>query len=162
MDNKNISDIFLNNYEDLKKYSFNICRKAEMSEDITQEVFLSIHSKYSKNDEEISNKLAYLYQAIRYGTYNELKKNKIKHQSLDCEVPVTPLRNDFLLEDLIMKSISKIPSQQKRAFYLKRVLNYKVKEIAKIMKIKPKTVENHITIAIKSLKKEYGEYLNKK
>jgi RNA polymerase sigma-70 factor (ECF subfamily) len=158
MEDKNISDIFLDNYDNLKKYSLNICKKVAMSEDVTQDVFLSIYSRYSKNDEEIANKLGFLYQAIRFSTYNQLKKEKNKNQFLNNEEVIDPLRNDFLLEDLIIKSISEIPSQQKRAFYLKRVLNYKVKEIAEIMKIKPKTVENHITIALKVLKTKYGKY----
>ena len=159
MEEENISKVFLDNYEDLKKYSINICKKAEMSEDVTQNVFLSIHSRYGENDEGITNKLGYLYKAIRYSTYNELKKDRDKYEHIDPEITVDPLRNDFLLEDLIIKSISKIPTQQKRAFYLKRVLNYKIKEIAEVMKIKPKTVENHLTNAIKALKIECEQYL---
>ncbi|WP_340202068.1 RNA polymerase sigma factor [Ascidiimonas sp. W6] len=160
MENKNICELFLDNYDLLKQYAFKICRDEDMAQDITQDVFVSIHSRYQNDDDKINNKLGFLYQAIKFSTYNQLKKNKIKHHSLDCEVPTNPLRNDFLLEDRIMKSIDKMPERQKRVFYLKRIMNYKVKEIAEIMQIKPKTVENHLTIVIKSLKKEYEPYLN--
>lgn len=160
MENKNICDIFLDNYDNLKEYAYKICRDTEMSEDITQDVFLSIHSRYQKNDDSISNKLGFLYQAIKFSTYNQLKKNRIKFNEVETDIPSDPLRNDFLLEDRIMKSIEKMPERQKKVFYLKRIMNYKVKEIAEIMNIKPKTVENHLTIVIKSLKKEYEPYMN--
>jgi RNA polymerase sigma factor (sigma-70 family) len=160
MENKNICDIFLDNYDRLKEYALKICRDVEMSEDITQDVFLSIHSRYHDNDDNINNKLGFLYQAIKFSTYNQLKKNKIKDNAVDHEVPIDPLRNDFMLEDKILNSIEKMPERQRRVFYLKRIMNYKVKEIAEIMNIKPKTVENHLTIVIKSLKKEYEPYMN--
>ncbi|MEM9001378.1 MAG: sigma-70 family RNA polymerase sigma factor [Bacteroidota bacterium] len=160
MENRNICELFLENYEMLKEYSFKICKQRQMSQDITQEVFLSIHSRYSKDDNQIQNKLGFLYQAIKFSTYTELKKNNGKHELSDREFSVDPLRNDFLLEDLIRNSITEIPPQRRKVFYLRRILNFKIKEIAVMMNIKPKTVENHVTIAIRTLKKEYGHYIN--
>lgn len=160
MENKNICDIFLDNYDSLKDYALKICKDVEMAEDITQDVFLSVHSRYKENDDSIKNKIGFLYQAIKFSAFNQLKKNKIKHNAVEKDVPTDPLRNDFILEERIMKSIEKMPERQKRVFYLKRIMNYKVKEIAEIMNIKPKTVENHLTIVIKSLKKEYEPYMN--
>ncbi len=157
MEDKNICEIFLDNYEALKGYSFKICKRMEMAEDIVQEVFLSIYSKYKENDDGIKSKLPFLYQAIRFSTYSELKKTSEKCLLKDDEVSVDPLRNDFLLEDLIIKAIEEIPPQRRRAFYLRRIRHMKVKEIAEVMNIKPKTVENHITIVMKSLKERIVE-----
>ncbi len=157
MENKNICDLFLDNYEALKGYSFKICKRIEMAEDIVQEVFVSIYSKYKENDDVIKNKQAFLYQAIRFSTYSELKKSNDKCLLLEDDVSVDPLRNDFLMEDLILKTIEEIPPQRRKVFYLRRMRNLKVKEIAEVMNIKPKTVENHITLVMKSLKERILE-----
>ncbi len=157
MENKNVCDVFLDNYEALKGYAFKICKRMEMAEDIVQEVFLSMYTKYKENDDEIKNKLAFLYQAIRFTTYGELKKNNEKCLLEEEDVSVDPLRNDFLLEELIGKAIEEIPPQRRRVFYLRRIRHLKVKEIAEVMNIKPKTVENHITLVMKSLKERILE-----
>ncbi|MEL6917663.1 MAG: sigma-70 family RNA polymerase sigma factor [Bacteroidota bacterium] len=160
MSTKNIGTLFLDNYNVLRSYAFKICKKEELSHDITQEVFLAIHSKYKNNDESINNKMAFLFQAIKFASYNELRKNHKNGYLKHDELSEDPLRNDFLLEELITKSIAEIPKQRRRVFLLKRINNFKVKEIADIMDIKPKTVENHITMAIRSLKREYRDYAN--
>ena len=152
MEEKNICDLFLDNYDRLRNYSLKICKREELAEDITQEVFLSVYTKYSKDDVKIINKMGFLFQAVRFRTYTELKNNH-KHVALDdYEFVTDPLRNDFLMEDFILKTLDNIPPQRKKVFQLRRMKHMKVKEIAEIMHIKPKTVENHITIVMKSLR----------
>ncbi|QCX00675.1 sigma-70 family RNA polymerase sigma factor [Aggregatimonas sangjinii] len=158
MKNENICDLFLNQYESLKQHSYFICKDKEMSEDIVQETFLYMFSKYGEVDEKIKNKSGFLYKAIKYATYNELKKRRKTVDIADHNTGEDSLRNDFLLEDLITKSIAAIPERRREVFRLRRLRNLKVNEIAKIMDITPKTVENHITIALKALKKDFHLY----
>lgn len=152
MKNENICDLFLDQYEALKTYSFKICKQMEIAEDVTQDVFLSLYTKYNENDSSIENKLSFLFQAIRFASFSALKKNKKICSLKENEIAVDPLNNDFLAEEIILKAIDEIPSQRRKAFHLRRMRHLKVKEIAKIMDIKPKTVENHITLVLHTLK----------
>lgn len=150
-----LCEIFLKNYDDLKRHALKLTKNKSLAEDITQEVYADIHHRYSDDDTPIKNKLGFLYSAIKFASFNELKKvNRNQEMKLFEESSATE-HNDFLLEELILESISKLPSQRRQAFYLKRILHYKVSEIAKEMGLRPKTVENHITLAIKSLQSEF-------
>jgi RNA polymerase sigma-70 factor (ECF subfamily) len=56
------------------------------------------------------------------------------------------------MEQLIFKTIDKLPRKCKQIFILSRKEQLSNKEIGVIMGITPKTVENQITIAIKTIK----------
>ncbi len=53
-----------------------------------------------------------------------------------------------------------MPEQRKKIFGMSRFEGLKYKEIAKQLNISPKTVENHMGIAIKFLREELKEYLH--
>ena len=63
------------------------------------------------------------------------------------------------LEELINKSIEELPEMTKQIFIKKRFENKKNKEIAENMDISLKTVESHMTKALKVLKTKLSAYL---
>ena len=63
------------------------------------------------------------------------------------------------LEELITKSIDDLPEKSKVVFYKKRYENKKNKEIAQDLNVTVKTVEAHMTTALKILRLKLTEYL---
>jgi len=59
-------------------------------------------------------------------------------------------------------AISSLPEKQRVVFLMSRIDKYKNREIAEIMDISIKTVEKHISGAIKSLKDDLDELNNLK
>ena len=59
---------------------------------------------------------------------------------------------DFLKEKIIEDCINKLPKRRGKVFVLKRIEHKSIKEISKELSISEKTVENHITHALKDLK----------
>ena len=57
----------------------------------------------------------------------------------------------------VESAISQLPDRRRRAFLLHRRHGFTYKEIAQIMDISPKTVENHIGRALKFLWKQLAD-----
>ena len=60
--------------------------------------------------------------------------------------------------NLIREILDVIPKKSRQAFELSRIDSLKYKEIAEILNVTPKTVENHIAIALKYISKALESY----
>ena len=75
-------------------------------------------------------------------------------------IDLSPIAIEELMAELAIpfterkleKLIGMLPPVRQRVFYLSRINNYSHKEIAKMLSISPKTVENHINLALKFIK----------
>lgn len=126
------------------------------AEDLVQEVFVDLYEARGKN--EIRTLGAYLYQAAKYKCFMQLRAGKIseKHLARMSKViasnSVEEAYNAHELEEIIDKGISALPEKCREVFYLSRFEELSNKAIATQLNISPKTVENQITKALKSLK----------
>ena len=146
----------------LFQFSFSYLKSKEAAEDVVQEVFLKIWD----NRQEIRNDTSfrsYLFtialNAIRK-QFNKLSKvNEIKHGilfELSTQKSDFDDRNDYQeLLDTLHKIIGKMPEKRQQVFIKKKLEEKSLKEIADELQIDPKTVEYHITEAMKFLKKEF-------
>jgi len=64
------------------------------------------------------------------------------------------------LEQLMNTWIDQLPDRQKEAFNLSRFEGLDHDEIAEVMNVSPKTVNNHIVTALRSLRDKYEQYDN--
>ena len=60
--------------------------------------------------------------------------------------------------NLIREILDIIPKKSRQAFELSRIDGLKYKEIAEILNVTPKTVENHIAIALKFISRTLESY----
>ncbi len=148
----------------LRNAADNIINDKDASHDVVQEVFLKLWHKRDKMD-EILNQKAYLFKAVVNASINHLgtKKNKvsiydIKLQSTDSS---DTNFNAKELEIKIQAALNKLPPKCKAIFVLSRFEEMKHKEIAYTLGLSLKTVENQMGIALKKMKEEISDYLNK-
>ncbi|WP_168796355.1 RNA polymerase sigma factor [Flagellimonas onchidii] len=152
---KNLYDL---HYENLVQYCHTLTHDLHQAEDIVQNVLLKIWVKRDKI--EITSSLkSYLYRA----TFNEFVKEKgklkqkekmlleLKQEILDHMVD---LDADILKEKvkLLEAAIDQLPEKRKRVFLLNKKEGYKYKEIAEELNLSEKTVEKHISRALKQLR----------
>ncbi len=135
------------------------------AEDIVQELFTDV----LKAKEKIKIKSGvdkYLYGVLFYKCYYFLKK-KVNSPSLD-EIPFesynfSSIPSDKLeeieLESNIYNAISNLPEKCRQVFILSRFENKKNREISEILNISIKTVETHISSALKKLTSILSDYL---
>jgi len=129
------------------------------AEEIVQDVFYKIWENRKSLKPELSFK-AYIFK-IAYRKINELFLKVAQEQMYRHEIISTSFDFDNNLEnridyhsllELVDKVVDELPPRQKEIFIKRRREDIPVKEIAVILGIAPKTVENHLGEAIKTIK----------
>ncbi len=152
-------------YEDLCNYVNLYIRDQSVSEDIVQEIFIYLWEKRGIIKIENSVK-SYLLRASRNKFLNHIRSER-SHQSVKLEIiskNETYVDTNFnqldinRIEGFINASIEKLPPRCREIYLLHRQDDLSYKEIASIMDISEKTVENQMTIALKRLKEQLAPF----
>ena len=159
---KTLFDTF---YEELVSYSHRFTQQLVVSEEIVQDVFVSLWER--RKQIKITTSInAYLYRAVKNRTINYLKHQLPKDQATtDIEVASkiedqsTAAEVDDSLETVLDRAIGELPEKCRVIFLLSRNEGLTHKEIAEELSLSPKTVENQIGIAIKKLRSALKPYL---
>ncbi|MDD7885088.1 RNA polymerase sigma-70 factor [Flavivirga sp. 57AJ16] len=146
-------------WESLFIYAHNLLKDRVLAEDILQDIFINIWTK--RGDINVKTTLkGYLYTSVMYKVYDQFRKNKqsFKEELLDnfnqriqTSNPESKLIYQELLEH-INRTVETFPDKIKEVFILSRQEQLTHKEIAEKLGISTKTVEAHITKALKLLK----------
>jgi RNA polymerase sigma-70 factor (ECF subfamily) len=141
-----------------KRYTHDI----NSARDVVQLLFIHLWEKRKKIEIKSSLK-AYLYQAIRYNSIRYIENSRKTIILLD-EIPETyedTVYRDHIvyaeLQRLILDTIDSLPEQCQRVFKMSRFGQLKNEEIARQLSLSLKTVEAHISKALRIL----HEYLSR-
>ena len=159
-DNENaFKEIFNRHWSKLYLIAFRRIKNKEAAEEIVQDLFTSIWFK-RKNLHVEGSLSAYLSTAIRYRVINHIYKESVrenhkKNLRLVSKQSDTSTEDIILANDLnlnIQKEISFLPEKCRSVFELSRKEHKTNREIAEFLGISEKTVENHLTKAIRRLR----------
>ncbi len=134
------------------------------SEEVVQEVFLTIWRKRKDIDLSLSFK-SYLFKITYHHileAFNKVRKrDAFKQEMMEQAVPFTndmEERLDYqMLLDKVDGIIKTLPARQQEIIIMRKKEGIAVKEIARQLDISPKTVENHLSEALRSLKNDLKE-----
>lgn len=151
-------EIFNRYWFQLYACAYKRVRCRETAEEIVQELFTSLWVK--RNIRIHTSLAAYLFTSIRYLVLNHIQKEAIRKNFKDSlqtgksayekTTEETVLLNDMKRE--IEKEINFLPSKCRSVFELSRKEHKTNREIAVVLGISEKTVENHLTKAISRLR----------
>lgn len=142
-------------WEDLFKSAFKVLKEEDACKDIVQEVFLAIWEK--PNFGHVQNIEAYLHQTTKFKVLMALRKDKISSKHLETMQELAANTTEELLEmseldEIIGQSIKSLPERCRMVFKLSREEHLSNKEIAKRLGISIRTVETHISNALKHIR----------
>jgi RNA polymerase sigma-70 factor (ECF subfamily) len=148
-----------------KLYAFviSITKDSFMAEEISQDVFARVWEKRARIDEH------YSFQSFLFAvTYNETishlrktKAEKIKIESFTSYKNTSTNETEYEVEFRNLESITStiienFPDKRRQIFKMSREQGLTNKEIAQVLGISVKTVENQMTVALKKLREELG------
>ena len=164
-DQSAIEDLFDIYYDGLCKFVRRLTNSKDDVEDLVQDIFVRIWV----NREDWSPKgsiKAYLFRSARNQAFNFLKsKNSIETIKCDGSELLTPRSDpaekviDTEISERIDKAIEKLPHRTKLVFTLNRQDGLSYSEIADVLEISMKTVENQIARALRHLRKELANLI---
>jgi RNA polymerase sigma-70 factor (ECF subfamily) len=163
-DVKAFDKLFADYGKRLYYFALGYLKSDEEAEEVVQEVFLRIWRNRKHLNPDLSFK-AYLFK-IAYHYILELfehikRKNAYKHKIIEESLVFTDETNERLNYQMLLEKvemlIEKLPPRQKEILLKRKKEGIPVKEIAQQLGISQKTVENHLTEAIKNLKNELGK-----
>ncbi|HHP7237036.1 RNA polymerase sigma-70 factor [Longibacter sp.] len=160
--------VFREMYEPLVRYACSITKSRASAADIVQDVFVRLWESRSRLDPSQSLE-AYLYRSVRNRAYN-LHRNRRTRSDKQEDVQTEPVGNlsrppspdDAMdardLERHLEAWIDELPNRQREALKLSRFEGLSHEDVAEVMEISPRTVNNHIVRALRSLRERIRTY----
>jgi RNA polymerase sigma-70 factor, ECF subfamily len=156
--------VFKAHYPALHAYAHVILKDAESAEEIVQTVFLNLWEKRHSLQINISLK-AYLYKAVYHQSLNQLKHLKVRQRFQEASLKASSSLSQQIegeeneLLERIRATMDALPEKCRMVFQLSRFEELKYAEIAERMGISLKTVEAHMSKALKTLRTDLAEFL---
>lgn len=155
-DSNGFSKLFSGSRAALRRYVRRLVNSREATDEIVQEAFLRTY----EHSEDVRTPRAFLFSIARNLAFKTKRHDEVVRANpfdamgaLQAEgAHQSP--EDALLSDerirLLREAVERLPAQCRAAFVLKVFYDHSYEEIADKLGIKKKTVENHISAALRS------------
>lgn len=150
-DEKAFEELFRTWYHKLCLFANQYVGSADISRDVVQEVFIKIWDQHKEFEVHCSLK-AYLYRSVKNQAISYLRKTKNITEipdinglsSDDYDLDEDALFRNISFSKRIWKEVEELPERKRTIFTLYRKHGLSYKEIAVVMGITRKTVENQM------------------
>ena len=158
-DHQAYKELYTSLYGYLFQFAKTFVKSRETAEEIVSDVFIKVWEK-RKELEKIDNLKVYLYVSTRNIAYNYLEKQKrnVLNHLDDYDADMTSVNVDpeqllitAEMMKMIQKAIEELPPKCKLIFRLVKEDGLKYREVAEVLSISAKTVENQLAIALHKL-----------
>lgn len=158
-DEKAYKELFFLFYKALSQFAFSFVRSREMAEEIVSDVFINIW-KGRKHLQEIDNLKTYLYISTKNISLKYLLKQQkqvaIAIDALTIELESQDIHPDQMMitADMVSKiteAVNQLPPRCKLVYKFIKEDGLRYKEVASILSISVKTIDNQLAIALKKI-----------
>lgn len=141
-------------------YAYSKTGSRYLAEETVQRVFIKLW-KYLEKEEQTAH-IESLIFVIARSSLIDLLRQESGYRNLENNIPIKQHNSDTPyslyrykeIQDQLHHLIDQMPYMRRKVFKMSRFENLSHKEISAKLSISTKTVENHITLAIRSLKKQ--------
>lgn len=159
------AELFEATYDGLHGFARYIVRESGAAHDVLQDVYLKLWKVREDVDPSRSLK-ALMYQMVRNYALNHERQKKSRyaesiHDHLREPAASADVERDVeadALNERIQYWITQLPARRREAFVLSRYEGLSHEEIARVMSLTPRTVNNHIVLALQDLRARLQEY----
>ena len=151
-------ELFMTYFPKVKSFIVHFVKSEATAEDLAQEVFVRIWENREKLA-PVQSVNSYVYRMARNATLNYIEHKQVEKKYMEqYEGDIT----DHSIEEelyaretelLVRLTVDSMPSQRKKIYLMSREEGLKNDEIAERLNITKKTVENHLNIALKEIRK---------
>ena len=149
-------ELFTSLYSYLFHFARTLLKAKEPAEEVVSDVFIKVW-EHRSNLDKISNLKVYLYISTRNCAYNYLEKQRrtVTHPIAEYPEDLPSIYFDpeqlMITADMlamIQQAINQLPPKCKMIFKLTKEDGLKYQEVAEILNLSVKTVENQLAIAL--------------
>lgn len=156
-------NIYRNFWSRLYSVAYNHLRDRQVAEELVQDLFTSLWLK--RHQLVVHSSLqAYLLKAIRNDIYDYIEKQAVRqrvHDILKKSTTTYSTDEEVAYQDLqahLSKAVEMLPEPAQKIFRMSRFDHLPVQEIAEKLNLSPKTVEYHLTRALRLLRLHLKEF----
>jgi RNA polymerase sigma-70 factor (family 1) len=155
-------EIYYRYWEKLLATGYYFTKNKESAEEIVHDVLMSLWNK--KSDLSIRSLPAYLGTAVKYAIFKAILRSKRRQEILDSQFGKEPDNGTeekldaLFLKDFLETVVEKLPEKAKLVFKYSREEQLSIAEIADKMDLSAKSVEYHMTKALKTLRETIRKF----
>jgi RNA polymerase sigma-70 factor (family 1) len=146
-------------WESLFSYASKITRDHSLAQDIVQGLFVHLWEKHASLP-EVTAVLPYLHSALKNRLLNALRDENLYQRHVDIFKETNNINDHSVVEQLqfketeqlLLRSINQLPGKMKDVFYLHRIENLSVAEIAMRQGTSPQTIRNQLNTALQKIR----------
>lgn len=155
--------LFEQHWEPLFTYACKILKDPALAQDTLQSLFIHLWEKHNTLP-QVKAVAPYLRQALRNRLLNVLRDQQVYEHHVAAFRQAVLDSDNSLLEDLqgketeqqLLQSINTLPEKMKNVFYLHRIENLSVTEIAARTGSSEQTIRNQLNTALQRLKTRWN------
>ena len=160
-------ELFCRYEKQLKHYAFRLTKSHFIVDEIIQEVFIKVWEDRKKINPDLGPR-PYLYRMVRNRAFNYLR-DSMQHEDLaqglwdDVLEARTQADHNIIAaeyENLIDRIIRDLPPQKRSIYKMSRYEGKSNAEIAQLLGVTTKTVENHLWKTLQIIKTQLRPHLN--
>ncbi|MEP6619126.1 MAG: RNA polymerase sigma-70 factor [bacterium] len=157
--------LFRAHHAGLCAFATRLVTRADVAEDIVQEVFLYVWRNHAVWEVHASAR-QYLYAAVRHGALRYLRHERVVQDHVPETIALfdrLPRQADADLSAdeviaAVRAAVERLPDRCRLVFTLHREQGLSYREVAAVMDISPKTVDVQMGRALKALRKSLGAF----
>ena len=162
--------LYLLHFDNLKQFAQHYVKREEAADELVSELFVQVWLRKGSLH-EINNPARYLYRSVKNGCLTYLKKeNRHARVPLDEVDPVSlqvvvSANPEQLLEykellALLEEAVDVMPDQRRTVFRMVKEDRLKCREVAELLGLSVRTVENQVYRAVKQLNEVVESYFD--
>lgn len=165
-----LKKLFFRHYHGLCEFVFHYLRNLDQSEEVVSDLFIHLWERRTELTIH-GNPKAYLFAAARNRALNQLARERRRVEPLveidenrigssDSRPDRPMLQREF--EQAVDQLLDQLPPRRREIFRLCRLEGFAYKEIASILEISVRTVQNHMVLAVRDLDALQQEFRKKR